>query len=170
MSVLVPGGRSEYDDETRRRAVVEYCVLGNISRVAEIINVPRTTIASWKDTEWWSALYEKTLKEVNDEILANNLRIATESQKHLLDRLERGDVVRTELKTNEDGEPAIVEVRQPVRARDLSVIGGIAQDKARVQLGQPTSISGSSSEAIKGLAAQFEQLSRAHNEKIVSEQ
>ena len=46
-------------------------------------------------------------------------------------------------------------------------MGGISQDKARVQLNMPTSIRGDSSN-MQALADQFRELSRTWNEKKVN--
>ena len=76
MGDLVPSG-SKYTDADRRAAVVEYIVLGNASRVANRLNMPASTLAQWRASSWWPAMYAEHIEQVNDEILANNLRIAT---------------------------------------------------------------------------------------------
>ena len=39
---------SKFSDEDRRNAVVHYCVLGNMQRVADATGIPRTTLISWR--------------------------------------------------------------------------------------------------------------------------
>ena len=69
-----------------------------------------------------------------------------------------------------EGVPEYVELRTPIKGRDLVIITGVTQDKARTQLGQPTRIS-SSSEGMQDLLKQFEQLAQQSREKtVVSEQ
>lgn len=160
---------SEYTDEDRRRAVIEYCVLGNMRRVAERIGIPDTTLATWKNhSDWWPVMQAEVLDQVQEEILANNLTVATKSQQALLDRIENGDVENKVLK-GDGGVSEVVTIRTPVKARDLAIIGSIAQDKARVQLGKPTRISDTSN-AMADLAEQFRELARQNQEKVVSEQ
>jgi len=159
--ILENSAGSLHDDATRRRAVTEYAVLGNMAAVSRRIGVAETTLSVWKQTEWFQKLLQETYASIGDEILANNLEIARKSQQALLERVENGDSQWVK------GDDGYVEVRIPVRARDLAIVGSIAQDKARVQMGQPTSISSASTDAIKNLAAQFEQLSRAHSERVI---
>ncbi|MCZ6686989.1 MAG: hypothetical protein O7C69_04730, partial [Gammaproteobacteria bacterium] len=48
---------SKYTDEDRRRAVIEYCVHGVMSKVVKITGIPDTTLAHWKNkSDWWDTL------------------------------------------------------------------------------------------------------------------
>lgn len=152
---------SQYSDEDRRQAVIEFYVHGNLTRVSKRLSIPVTTLSDWTRQEWWEALAAEIRTQVDQRILASNLAIAQRAQDAILERLENGD---TRVLAN--GE----RVSQPVSARDLSVIGGIAQDKARVQQNMPTSISGKSATeaALAGLADFLKQIAR--EEKVVSDQ
>ena len=88
-------------------------------------------------------------------ILAGNERIISLAQQELEDRLVNGDVqiVRTKDGTEER--------RVPVKARDLSVIGGIAYDKRRLSLSLPTSIRADSA-SLEKLAERFEDIAAQH--------
>ena len=45
--------RSKYTDDERRRAVVEYCVSGLMTKVSECTDIPATTLSTWKnETDW----------------------------------------------------------------------------------------------------------------------
>jgi len=44
MSELVKSG-SKYSDEDRRKAVVEYCVNGVMSKVSDCTDIPETTLS-----------------------------------------------------------------------------------------------------------------------------
>ncbi len=63
--------------------------------------------------------------------MARNLEIVIKTNEQVIHRVENGDVVLRNGK----------QVRVPMKGRDLAVVGGIKEDKARVALGQATSIS-----------------------------
>ena len=150
---------SKYSDEDRRMAVVEVYVKGNAAAAGRSLNIPQRTICDWMASEWWQVVSAEVRSEINERILEANLAIAQRAQEAILERIEGGDY-----RAGRDGELT----RVPVSARDLSIVGGIAQDKARVQQSMPTSISGNvGNDAIRALAEQFEELSRRHNEKVV---
>lgn len=154
---------SKYSDEDRRKAVVEYCTAGNITKVATNTGIPRTTLNDWVKSDWWEEVVVEVRHEINDQILANNLEIAQKAGERVLDSLENGD--EKLIWDKEKGEHVIKRVKPT--GKDASVIGGISQDKARVQLGMPTSIQGKS-ESMQELARQFEELSRQRNEKRIN--
>ncbi len=139
MSELVKG-RSKYSDVDRRRAVVEYCVHGLMTKVSEATGIPDTTLATWKNkSPWWDDLVATVRNEINDQILAQNLEIATKANERVLDSLENGD---EKLVWDKDkGEHVIMRVKPT--GKDSMVMSGIGQDKARVQLNLPTSITSS---------------------------
>ncbi len=90
MSKLVPTG-SKYSDEDRRRAVIEYHIHGSQTKVSKLTGIPQSTIATWIKTDWWAEQLLKLSNQLEDQILANNEKIVTESQEQLLDRLKNGD-------------------------------------------------------------------------------
>ena len=161
---------SKYTDEDRRRAVIEYCVHGTMSKVAKITSIPDTTLAHWKNkSDWWDTLVAEVRNEISDHILAQNMEIATKAGERVLDSLENGD---EKLIWDKAKSEHVIKRVKPT-GKDASVMGGIAQDKARVQLNLPTSISSnqSSEEAIQALAKEFEKLSEQHKLKdVVSDQ
>ncbi len=121
-----------YDDTAKINAACLYAASGNYSKVARDTNIPRQTIMSWaKDSPVWVDSLSKARQEINDEILAGNLEIVIKTNEQVMDRVEHGDVVLRNGK----------QVRVPMKGRDLAVVGGIKEDKARVALGQATSIS-----------------------------
>lgn len=157
MSELVGKG-SKYSDEDRRRAVIEYSVHGVMSKVSDLMGIPETTLSSWKNnTDWWYELTTEVRSEIEDRLLAQNLQIATRAGQVALDSLENGDEKLVFDKNT--GEYVIKHVK--LSGKDAAIIGGIYQDKARVQLNLPTSVSSSGSiESLKALAQKFEQLAR----------
>jgi len=162
MSELVGSG-SKYSDEDRRKAVVEYCVLGNTKQVAKTTGIPRTTINDWKKTDWWDEESVKVRHEINDQILAQNMHIATKAGERVLDSLVNGDEKLVWDKTK----CKYVIKRVKPSGKDAAVIGGISQDKARVQQSLPTSITGKA-ENMASLAQEFRKLSQQWEEKQVN--
>ncbi len=160
MSELVGPG-SKYSDEDRRRAVLEYAICGVASKVARNMNIPETTLSGWRKTDWWDGMLAEVRSEKEAKILADNERVMDLAQREIEDRLENGDV---QLVRTKDG---VKTHRVPVKAKDAAVIKGIAEDKRRVQLNLPTSITNNSNtrERLQELADFFGELGRQQIEK-----
>ncbi|MDA0995045.1 MAG: hypothetical protein O3A13_15630 [Proteobacteria bacterium] len=166
MSDLVKSG-SKYSDEDRRRAVIEHCTHGVMTRVSDVTGIPTTTLAHWKNkSDWWDDLVAQVRSEINERILAQNLEIATKAGERVLDSLENGD---EKLVWDKHKGEHVIKLVKPT-GKDAAVIGGISQDKARIQLNLPTSISSNvgSREHLEALAKQFEELAMAIEEKRVN--
>ena len=88
-------------------------------------------------------------QEINDVILGQNLAIAQSAGNEILDRIKNGDHVFNK------GELA----RRPVSARDLVIVSGVSQDKARLQQNLPTSITTTKFD-LEAINKQFQELSR----------
>ena len=166
MSKIVAPG-SKYTDEDRRQVVVEYCALGNLEQVARNIGIPARTIQGWaKNADWWDTLVTEVRGQINEQILTKNLKIASKAGERVLDSLEHGDekIVWDKVK----GEH--VTKRVMPSGKDSMVMSGIAQDKARVQMNLPTSITANTDAQtqIKALAQQFAKLSRHYNAKDIT--
>jgi len=109
----------------------------------------------------WVDSLVKARQEISDEILAYNLEIVIKTNEQIIDRIHNGDTV-----FDKHG----VKVQMPLRGRDLAVISGIKEDKARVALGQATSIVGKS-ESMASLANVFRKLSKDWDKlKVVATQ
>lgn len=147
---------SQYDNETRQRAVVEYLVLGNIQRVSDSLNIPRQTLSGWTKSEWWQSMLSEIRQEKQEEI-DNGIQKALETAlEGVQDRIENGDSV-----IGKEGDL----IRKPMSGRDMTTSFGILFDKQRIIRNLPTSISGSAdSDKLAKLQAQFEALA---NEKTV---
>ncbi len=106
--------------------------------------------------------------------MAQNLANAMKAGDALTDRIENGDQkllkVKRTIKHN-DGSVEISEDyelwAEPMKGRDLAVVTGIVQDKARVQMNLPTSIQGKSPD-MRALAEEFKKLSDQMNEKRIN--
>jgi len=148
-----------YDDTVKINAAYLYAASGNYSQVARDTNISRPTLMGWaKDSEVWLEALDKARQEISDEILAYNLEIVIKTNEQIIDRIDNGDTVLTK-----DGK----QVRVPMKGRDLAVVSGIKEDKARVALGQATNIVGKA-ESMDSLAKQFDALAQSFNEKQVN--
>ncbi len=148
-----------YDDTVKINAAYLYAASGNYSQVARDTNISRPTLMRWaEDSPVWLEALSKARHQIGDEILAGNLKLVIKTNEEVMDRVENGDYVLTK-----DGN----QIRVPMRGRDLAVVSGIKEDKARVALGQATSIVGKS-EDIQALAKQFDQLAQSFKEKQVN--
>jgi len=143
----------QYTDEQRINAAVLYAHQGSFSQVSRDTGVPRKTITDWSKLELWDEAVAKARHQINDRILANNLEIATKAGERVLDSLENGD----EKLVWDKNKSEYVKIRVKPTGKDASVMGGISQDKARVQLNLPTSISGKAV-SIDDLAKEFNKL------------
>ena len=158
MSNMVGPG-SKYTDEDRRRAIVEYLVNGNMTKVAKSTGIPRTTLSEWKQTEWWDNLVGEVRHEKEAEIQAQFSKIIEKSCEETLDRLENGDEVHTK-----DGIK-----RMKMKGRDLATVGGIIFDKLQLSLNRPTAISSKSGEAhLVELQARFKQIAKDYEIRKVN--
>jgi len=147
MSELVGPG-SKYTDEQRLDAAIMYAHKGTLSATSKEVGIPRQTLSGWQKCDWW----ESTLSEVRHK-------------KHDLYVAKYGELI-------EEGTRVALEKLPEASARDAMIIAATANDKLRLALNQPTSISGKS-DGIEDLAAQFRALSKQWEEKqinVVSEQ
>ena len=158
-------GRSKYSDEDRRKVVVEYCIKGNDKVVAESTGISRQTINTWRlHSDWWDDLIDTVRHETDDQILAQNLQIATKAAENVLDSLENGDEKLVWDKTK--NEHVIKRVKPS--GKDSMVISGISQDKARVQLNLPTQVHAQAADVqIKSFIDEFGELSNSFKERRV---
>jgi hypothetical protein len=62
-------GRSKYTDEDRRKAVVEYCVSGVMTKVSDATGIPDTTLCTWKNkSDWWDDLVATVRSEIDEQL------------------------------------------------------------------------------------------------------
>ena len=126
-----------YSDATKIRCAYLYAEHGNYSKVARDTKIARQTIQSWgKSSDVWVDALGKARQEISDELLAQNLAIATRANEELMDRIDNGD---TRIVAG-----GIVH-QVPMSGKDLAVVSGIKEDKARVGMGLATVIRSDSS-------------------------
>jgi hypothetical protein len=151
---------STYTNEQRIKAVVNYMILGTLSKTSEACGIPLTTLYDWKKTEWWGPLAVEARNEKEDEHHAAFSRIIDKATKRAEDALEHGE---TKLVKTKDGyEERLV----PVSAKDALMIAAISYDKKRLSENLPTSIT--QSEGNKGIEAKLIELSRKLERREVS--
>ncbi len=154
MSKLVKAG-SKHTDEERRRAVIEYHIKGNDQAVADITGISRQTINTWRlHSDWWDELLGEVRHEIDDQILGQNLQIATKAGENVLDSLENGD---EKLVWDKEKKEHVIKRVKPGAYHSM-LVSGISQDKARTQLNLPTLIS--SNQDNRALAEVCKELSR----------
>ena len=149
MSELVGPG-SKYTDEDRLRVAIEFFVTGNMTRVAANVGIPRQTLVSWKQSDWWNDLIGKVRHEKGEEFDANLTNLINSSFEQAKDRVENGDY-----RVGKDGKL----IRVPMNGRDLVIAGATVYDKQRLHRNEPTLIKGDS-KTLQELADMFAEISR----------
>ena len=152
---------SKYTDEQRRKAIALYVSKGLMSAVSRDTGIPESTLCEWKNKSGsWDTALEEVRNEIGDRILAQNLQIAEKSNERVTDSLENGD---EKLVWDPVKKEHVIKRVKPT-GKEASVMGGIAQDKARTQMGQPTTINSNKSveEMINELAKIFNDKSNQH--------
>jgi hypothetical protein len=132
-----------------------------MSKVSALTGIPETTLAHWKNkADWWDEMVAEVRSQIGEAILAQNLQIATKAAERVLDSLENGD---EKLIWDKDKREHVLKRVKPT-GKDAAVISAISQDKARIQMNLPTSITTKTIDT-QALAKQFEELSRQWSEK-----
>ena len=167
----------QYTDEQRINAAVLYAHQGSFSQVSRDTGTPRTTLIGWSKLALWDDAVVKARHQIKDKILAQNLANSISAGDALANRIENGDQKLLKVKRaikHDDGSVEIsedYELRaEPMKGRDLAVVSGITQDKARVQMGLATSIS-STTQDTRALTEMWKELSRTmRDHRVVSVQ
>ena len=146
---------SKYTDEDRRKVVVEYFVTGNMKEVSRRVNIPRTTLNSWKESDWWDEETVKVRHEKGDEFDANLSKLIDSAFGQTQDRVDNGDY-----RVNKDGEL----IRVPMSGRDLVITGGTVYDKQRLHRNEATSITSNANSQDAALKF-LEQIADTYREK-----
>ena len=149
MSEMVKTG-SKYTDEDRRRAAVEYLIIGNMQKVSDSTGIPRKTLSDWKQSEWWEGLVADLRREKGEELDANLTKLIDSAFDQAQDRVDNGDY-----RVNKEGKL----FRVPMGGRDLVIAGATVYDKQRLHRNEPTSIKGDT-QSMAELADVFRKISR----------
>jgi len=128
--VVIGEKNGVYSDKKKMQAASLYAVTGDLSKTAEITQIPRWTLSKWRKQGWFHDLLREVWDENNEKVDALFTDIIQKSLVQIQDRLEHGDV-----KVTKNGQV----VRVPVSAKDLSLVSAINVDKRQLLRGLPTS-------------------------------
>ena len=148
---------SQYTDEQRIAVLADYFVMGNITKTADMHNMPKQTVSSWVRSEWGVEILGQIRTEKGEELDANLTKLIDAAYEQAQDRIENGDY-----RVSKDGKL----FRVPMGGYQLVIAGSTAYDKRQLHRNQPTAIAGRA-ESIEDLAKKFNQLASL---KVVSVQ
>ena len=134
-----------YSDKIREQAAIEYAINGNISKVARDMDIPKATVRSWSQGDWWVELVTKVHAEKAKQHRAAYSRLvdkSLEAANNGIDKLEGTTLSANDIKA-------------------LVVTAATSTDKIRLSDGQATSISGKAV-GISDLSDQFRKLAATH--------
>lgn len=113
--------KTRWSDTQKIECVATYIKLGNITRVSELLNIPRPTIVTWRATQWWADI-EKELRAEENIVLSSSMKtLVDKSLLAIEDRLDKGDWIYDA----KQGKP----VRKPVSMKDALKVSTDLIDK-----------------------------------------
>ncbi len=127
---------SHYSDEQRRAVIADYFVTGNITKTADMNNIPRRTVGTWLKSDWGLELLAEVRHEKGEEFDANLTKLIDSAFAEAQDRVENGD-----FRVNKEGQL----IRVPMGGKELVISGATVYDKRQLHRNQPTNISDSRS-------------------------
>jgi len=122
---------SKYTNEERRAVIADYFVTGNITKTADMNNIPRRTVGTWINSEWGVELLAEVRHEKGEEYDANLTKLIDSAFAEAQDRIDNGD-----FRVTKDGKL----IRVPMGGKELVISGATDYDKQRLHRNQPTSI------------------------------
>jgi len=140
---------SKYTNEERRAVIADYFVTGNITKTADMNNIPRRTVGTWINSEWGVELLAEVRHEKGEEYDANLTKLIDSAFSEAQDRIDNGD-----FRVTKDGKL----IRVPMGGKELVISGATVYDKQRLHRNQPTSIT--SKHDTRALAEVWKELSR----------
>ncbi len=153
-----------YTDDQKINAAVLYAHKGTFCAVARDMNIPRTTLIGWSKQGLWDDAVVKARHQISEQILAQNLQIATKAGERVLDSLENGD---EKLVWDKDKGEHVIKCVKP-SGKDSMLISAISQDKAARGMGLPTQIHAQAADAqIQAFINEFKEISESYREKQV---
>ena len=147
---------SKYTNEERRAVIADYFVTGNITKTADMNNIPRRTVGTWINSEWGVELLAEVRHEKGEEYDANLTKLIDSAFSEAQDRIDNGD-----FRVTKDGKL----IRVPMGGKELVISGATVYDKQRLHRNQPTSIT--SKHDTKSLAEAWKELSRTMRDHSV---
>ncbi len=156
-SIIPKQPGSQYTDDQRIAVLADYCVTGNITKTANMHNIPRRTIGNWINSDWGVELLAEIRHEKGEELDANLTKLIDAAYEQAQDRIENGDY-----RVTKDGKL----FRVPMGGYQLVISGSTAYDKRQLHRNWPTAIAGKAT-SIADLAQEFNKLASL---KVVSVQ
>lgn len=135
-----------YSAEFKVKTALTYLLTCSQMKTAEKMGIDITMIRDWLNTPWWPTAVAAARECFSDRMIAGFSNIIEEAQVGLMDRMQNGEVIG-EKEDEETGKR--VQVRRPIKAKDLAIIASIAYDKRQISTGQPTNINKRYSSAIE---------------------
>ena len=156
-TLISPQPGSQYTNEQRIAVLADYFVIGNITKTADMHNMPKHTVSSWVRSEWGVEILGQIRTEKGEELDANLTKLIDSAYEQAQDRIENGDY-----RVTKDGKL----FRVPMGGYQLVISGSTAYDKRQLHRNQPTAIAGKDT-SIADLAKEFNKLA---NRNVVSVQ
>jgi len=152
---------SHYSDEQRRAVIADYFITGNITKTANMNNIPRRTVGTWIKSDWGVEMLAEVHHEKGEEFDANLTKLIDSAFEEAQDRVENGD-----FRVNKDGQL----IRVPMGGKELVISGATVYDKRQLHRNHPTNISDSQSsdDQLQKLLKRFEDISKSYQEKQVN--
>ncbi len=125
---------SHYTNEQRRSVIADYFITGNITKTADMNNMPRRTVGTWIKSEWGVELLAEVRHEKGEVFDANLTKLIDSAFDEAQDRVENGD-----FRVTKDGKL----IRVPMGGKELVISGATVYDKRQLHRNHPTAISSS---------------------------
>ena len=119
---------SHYSNEQRRKVIADYFVTGNITKTADMNNMPRRTVGSWLESAWGVELLAEVRHEKGEIFDANLTKLIDSAFDEAQDRVENGD-----FRVTKDGKL----IRVPMGGKELVISGATVYDKRQLHRNQP---------------------------------
>ena len=150
---------SQYTNEERYAVLTTFYVTGNLSKTADMHNMPVQTVNDWTKSEWGHEVIGTIRKEKGDEVDAYFTKFIDAAFEQAQDRVENGDYRLTKDKEL---------VRVPMGGYQLFIAGSTVYDKQRLHRNQPTHISSQNADAqMKSLMDKLREIAQSYDEKQV---
>ena len=111
---------SHYTNEQRRAVIADYFVTGNITKTADMNNMPRRTVGTWIKSEWGVELLAEVRHEKGEEYDANLTKLIDSAFAEAQDRIDNGD-----FRVTKDGKL----IRVPMGGKELVILAAVFQYK-----------------------------------------
>ena len=135
---------SQYTNEQRMTVLADYFVTGNITKTADIHNIPRTTVDGWIKSEWGVELLVKIRHENGEQLDARLTKLINSAFEQAQDRVENGDY-----RLSKDGEI------KRIRLHRIDAPSNYGQPNSPFSVGSELSMSASLPNPEKTLSPDF---------------